>query len=143
RLTARHSSRRIVTVLYSMHNEYLAMSRASGTLVTFFLLSLVNQIVQVLAYVPILLSIGAPVEPIALLALIPLTKAVFQVTPLPAGIGVAEGTIVVTLSLAHVPAEQGLAVAVVMRALDVVLLVPMGIAYCIDAMRIRRRRDPV
>ena len=92
---------------------------------------------------PILLSIGAPVQPLALLALLPLNKAVFQFTPVPAGIGVAEATIVVTLSLARVPPEQGLAVALVMRGLDVLLLVPMGIAYCIDAMRIRGRRDLV
>jgi uncharacterized membrane protein YbhN (UPF0104 family) len=58
--------------------------------------------------------------------------------PIPAGIGVAEGAQVAALSLAHVPPAQGLAVALVLRAIDLSMLLPAGVAYAADAWRLRK-----
>ncbi len=141
RATARFSHLRPVRLLYALHAEYVAMSRARATVLAFCLLSVVNQLIQALALVPILLSIGAPVRLLTLCTLLPLTKAVFQLIPVPAGIGIAEGTFVVTLSLAQVPPAQGLAVALVIRAIDLATLFPMGVAYMLDAARLKRQGD--
>jgi hypothetical protein len=61
-----------------------------------------------------------------------------QLMPVPAGIGVAEGAQVVALSLAHVPAAQALVVALVLRAIDLSMLLPAGLAYAADAWHLRK-----
>ena len=141
RASARFSHVRALELLYALHAEYVAMSRARATVLAFGLLSVINQLIQALAFAPILLSIGAPVHLLSLCTLLPLTKAVFQLVPVPAGIGVAEGTFVVTLSLARVPPAQGLAVALAIRAIDLAMLFPMGVAYLLDATRLKRQGD--
>jgi len=88
--------------------------------------------------VPVLVSLDVPVELLTLLAVLPLSKAFIQLMPAPAGIGVAEGSLVLALSLAHVPPAQGLAVALILRAIDLSMLLPAGIAYAADAWQMRR-----
>jgi uncharacterized membrane protein YbhN (UPF0104 family) len=106
--------------------------------VVFFLLSIVNQLIQALMFVPVLVSLNVGVNLLALLAVLPLSKAFVQLMPIPAGIGVAEGAQVVALSLAGVPPAQGLAVALVLRAIDLSMLVPAGVAYAADAWQLRK-----
>ena len=107
-------------------------------LLVFFSLSIVNQLIQVLMFVPVLVSLGVEVDPFALVAVLPLSKAFVQLMPIPAGIGVAEGSQVVALSLAHVAPAQALAVALVLRAIDLTMLLPAGIAYAADVWHLRR-----
>jgi glycosyltransferase 2 family protein len=135
---SRFAGKRIAAMLDALHNEYVSLSRRARPLVVFFLLSILNQLIQTLMFVPVLVSLGVDVHPLVLFAVLPLSKALVQLMPIPAGIGVAEGTQVVALSLAHVPPAQGLAVALVLRAIDVTMLLPAGIAYAADAWQLRK-----
>lgn len=138
RMTARFGDNKVVKTLHAMHNEYVSLGQGGRTLAVFFSLSIVNQIIQALMFVPVLVSLGVPVEPLTLLAVLPLSKAFVQLMPIPAGLGVAEGSQVIALSLAHVAPAQGLAVALVLRAIDLSMLLPAGIAYAADAWQMRR-----
>jgi len=138
RMTARFGGNKIVKTLHAMHNEYVSLGRAGWTLAIFFSLSIVNQLIQALMFVPVLVSLGAPVDLLVLIAVLPLSKAFVQLMPVPAGLGVAEGSQVIALSLAHVAPAQGLAVALVLRAIDLSMLLPAGIAYAADAWQLRR-----
>jgi len=138
RATDRFAGNRIVKMLHALHDEYVALSRRARPLVVFFLLSIVNQLIQALMFVPVLVSLNVDVNLLALFAVLPLSKAFVQLMPIPAGIGVAEGAQVVALSLAGVPSAQGLAVALVLRAIDLSMLVPAGVAYAADAWQLRK-----
>jgi len=138
RMTQRFSDNKIVKTLHAMHNEYVSLGKGGRTLAVFFALSLVNQVIQTLLFVPVLIPLNAPVDLLALLAVLPLSKAFVQLMPVPAGLGVAEGSQVIALSLAGVAPAQGLAVALVLRAIDLSMLLPAGIAYAADAWQLRR-----
>jgi len=138
RMTTRFRDNKIVKTLHAMHNEYVSLGKGLRTLAVFFSLSIVNQLIQALMFVPVLVSLGAPVDLLVLIAVLPLSKAFVQLMPVPAGLGVAEGSQVVALSLAHVAPDQGLAVALVLRAIDLSMLLPAGIAYAADAWQLRR-----
>lgn len=138
RTLSRFAGHRIVKMLDALHVEYVSLGTRSRPLIVFFLLSMLNQVIQASMFVPVLVSLGVAVDPIALFALLPLSKVVVQLVPVPAGIGIAEGTQVAALSLAHVPAAQGLAVALVLRAIDVTMLLPGGVAYAADAWQLRK-----
>jgi uncharacterized protein (TIRG00374 family) len=138
RATERFSGNRIVKILHTLHDEYVALSQGVRPLLTFFSLSIANQLIQVLMFVPVLVSLDVELNPLALLAVLPLSKGFIQFMPIPGGIGVAEGTQVVALSLAGVAPAEGLAVALVLRAIDLTMLLPAGIAYAADAWRLRR-----
>jgi glycosyltransferase 2 family protein len=138
RVTHRFSGNRVVKVLHSLHNEYVALSKGVRPLTWFFLLSIVNQLIRTAMCVPVLASLGVDVNLLDLVALLPLSKALAQFSPVPAGIGVAEGAQVAALTLAHVPASQALAVALVLRAIELATLLPSGVAYAIDAWYLRR-----
>ena len=141
RMTARFGDNKVVKTLHAMHNEYVSLGKAGRTLAVFFSLSIVNQLIQALMFVPVLVSLGVEVNLPALVALLPLSKAFVQLMPIPAGIGVAEGSQVLALSLAGVPATQALAVALVLRAIDLMMmLLPGGIAYAADAWQLRKAK---
>jgi uncharacterized protein (TIRG00374 family) len=136
--TRRFAGNRIVKMLHALHDEYVSLSKGIRPLFVFFVLSIVNQLIQALMFVPVLVSLGIDVNLLALFAVLPLSKAFIQLMPIPAGIGVAEGAQVVALSLAHVPAAQALAVALVLRAIDLSMLLPAGVAYAADAWQLRK-----
>jgi len=138
RVTNRFSGNRIVEILHSLHNEYVALSKGVRPLTWFFVLSIVNQLIRTAMCVPVLAALGVEVNWLALVALLPLSKALAQFSPVPAGIGVAEGAQVAALTLAHVPASQALAVALVLRAIELATLLPSGLAYAIDAWYLRK-----
>lgn len=138
RVTDRFGENRILRILHSLHNEYVALSKGVGPLTWFFFLSIANQLIRTIMCVPVLVSLGVNVDLLALVALLPLSKALAQFSPVPAGIGVAEGAQVAALTLAHVPASQALAVALVLRAIELATLLPSGLAYAIDAWYLRK-----
>jgi len=138
RVTHRISGNRIVQILHSLHNEYVALSKGVRPLTWFFFLSIVNQLIRTLMCVPVLVTLGVHVNLLALMALLPLSKALSQFSPVPAGIGVAEASQVAALTLAHVPASQALAVALVLRAIELATFLPSGLAYAIDAWYLRK-----
>src|SRR3569833_643940 len=138
RATARFSGYRVFEILHSLHNEYVALSKGVRPLTWFFVLSILNQLIRTAMCVPVLISLGVDVDLLALIALLPLSKALAQFSPVPAGIGVAEGAQVAALTLAHVPASQALAVALVLRAIKLATLLPCGLAYAIDAWYVRK-----
>ena len=129
---------KIVKMLHALHLEYVSLSQGIRPLLLFFVLSIVNQLIQALMFVPVLVSLGANVDLLELMAVLPLSKAFIQFMPVPAGIGVAEGAQVVALSLAHVAPSQALVVALVLRAIDLAMLFPAGVAYAADAWQLRK-----
>ena len=137
-VTARIRGHRVVKVLQSLHNEYVALSKGVRPLAWFFVLSIVNQLIRTLMCVPLLTSLAVDVNLLVLFALLPLSKAFIQFMPVPAGIGVAEGATVAALTLAHVSPAQALVVALVLRAVELVTLVPSGLAYMVDVWYLRK-----
>jgi glycosyltransferase 2 family protein len=137
-LTKDISGNRVIAILHSLHNEYVSLSKGVRPLVWFFFLSIANQIIRTLLCVPVLVALGVNLNLLALFALLPLSKAVAQFTPVPAGIGVAEGAQVAALTLAHVPPSQALVVALVLRAIEVITLLPSGLAYAVDVWHLRK-----
>jgi uncharacterized protein (TIRG00374 family) len=139
RAVSRFGSNRVVKMLQAMHDEYVALSKGRRSLAAFFALSIINQLIQTLMFVPVLVALDVDVDLLALFAVLPLSKAFVQLMPVPAGIGVAEGSQVLALSLAGVPGPQALAVALVLRAIDLgMMLLPGGIAYAADAWQLRK-----
>jgi glycosyltransferase 2 family protein len=138
RVTYRFSGNRIVKILHSLHDEYVALSKGVRPLTWFFSLSVLNQLIRTAMCVPVLISLDVNVDLLALVALLPLSKALAQFSPVPAGIGVAEGAQVAALTLAYVPPSQALAVALVLRAIELGTLLPSGLAYAIDAWYLRK-----
>jgi uncharacterized protein (TIRG00374 family) len=132
------SGNRIVKMLHALHDEYVGLSKGARPLVVFFLLSVVNQLIQALMFVPVLVSLHAEVNLLALFALLPLSKAFVQFMPIPAGLGVSEGSQVVALSLAHVDPADAFAAALVWRAIDLIMLLPSGVAYAADSWQLRK-----
>src|SRR5882724_10984209 len=63
---SRFTGNRIVKMLDALHNEYVSLSRRARPLVVFFLLSILNQVIQTLMFVPLLVSLGVDVHPLAL-----------------------------------------------------------------------------
>jgi uncharacterized protein (TIRG00374 family) len=129
---------RVVQMLHELRNEYVALSKGRSLLLLFFLLSIVSQLIEALMVVPLLVSLDAPINLLAVFALLPLSKAMIQLMAVPAGIGVAEGSVVVTLTLAGIAPAQALATALVLRAIDLGMLLPAGIAYAADAWQLRK-----
>lgn len=138
RATRRFCGNPIVKTLHGMHDDYVQLSKGVRPLVIFFLLSIVNQLIQALMFVPVLISLGVDVDLMAFFAVLPLSKAFIQFMPVPAGLGVAEGAQVMALTLAHVVPEQALVVALVLRAIDLSMLLPAGLAYAADAWLLRK-----
>lgn len=138
RATDRFAGNRIVKMLHTLHDECVALSKGRRPLLLFFVFSIVNQLIEALLPVPVLVALGVDVDLVTLFAVLPLSKALIQLMPVPAGIGVAEGAVVVALSLARVPAAQALAVALVLRAIDLGMLLPSGLAYAADAWQLRK-----
>jgi uncharacterized protein (TIRG00374 family) len=139
RATSRYADNRVMKMLQTLHDEYVALSQGLRPLAVFFALSILNQLIQTLMFVPVLVSLGVDVDLPALIAVLPLSKAFVQLMPVPAGVGVAEGSQVLAMTLAHVPATQALAVALVLRAIDLaMMLLPGGVAYAADAWQLRK-----
>jgi glycosyltransferase 2 family protein len=138
RAASRLAGNRVLKMLQALHDEYVALSKRVRPLLVFFTLSIVNQLIQALMFVPVLVSLNVDVDLLALFAVLPLSKAFIQLMPVPAGIGVAEGAQVAALSLAHVPPAEALAVALVLRAIDLTMLLPGGVAYAADAWQLRK-----
>jgi uncharacterized protein (TIRG00374 family) len=138
RTTSRFAPNKIVQMLHALHDQYVTLSKGVRPPLVFFLLSIVNQLIQATMFVPLLVSLGADIDLLALFAVVPLTKAFIQFMPVPGGLGVTEGAQVVALSLAHVPPHQGLAVALVLRAIELSMLLPAGIVYAADAWHLRK-----
>src|SRR5262249_46670073 len=138
RATTAHADNRVVQVLHAMHTEYVALGKGRRPVLLFFLLSIANQLIQALMVVPILLSLDVDLNLLAVFALMALSKAMIQLMPVPAGMGVAEGSVVVALSLVGVPPPKALATALVLRAIDLSMLVPAGIAYAADVWQLRK-----
>jgi hypothetical protein len=138
RATHRFGANPIVKTLHGMHDDYVQLSKGVRPLLMFFLLSIVNQLIQALMFVPVLISLGAQIDLLAFFAVLPLSKAFIQFMPVPAGLGVAEGAQVMALTLAQVAPELALVVALVLRAIDLSMLLPAGLAYATDAWLLRR-----
>jgi uncharacterized protein (TIRG00374 family) len=137
-LSGHRMGARVVQMLHELHNEYVALSKGRRPLLLFFLLSIVSQLIEALMVVPLLVSLDAPLDLLAVFALLPLSKAMIQLMAVPAGIGVAEGSVVVALTLAGISPAQALATALVLRAIDLGMLLPAGIAYAADAWQLRK-----
>jgi uncharacterized protein (TIRG00374 family) len=138
RFASHRIANRIVQMLHVLHDEYVTLSKGRRPLLLFFGLSVLNQLIQALMVVPVLLSLDADLDLLEVFAVMPLSKAFIQLMPVPGALGVAEGVVVVALSLAHVPPAQALAVALVLRAVDLAMLLPAGVAYAADAWHLRK-----
>jgi hypothetical protein len=140
RLTARHAERRPVRMFLSLHDAYLELSRERGLLVVFFLLSVLEQFVQVVMNWLAARALHLPVTLLDFTALVPISNVIVMLPISIASVGVLEGTYVVLLARAGVAAPGALSLSLLMRAIGWLMLVPSGGAFMWDSATLKRQR---
>lgn len=130
-----------VRIFMDLHSAYVAFSRDRVVLASFFALTFLEQVVNALLTYMGSQALGFDVPLIYFIALIPLSRFVTLLPISLGGIGVTEGTYVFTLSLAGMPAVDALALAVFMRLVGWVMLVPSGLVFLYDSVRFKREES--
>jgi uncharacterized protein (TIRG00374 family) len=131
---------RIVALYLKCHRACTALGQHRKVLVAFFALSVLEQSLQAAMafFAATAMHLTAPF--IYFLALIPLSNIVATLPISISAIGVQEGMYVALLPLAGMTASEALALALLMRVLGWVILIPSGIFFFMDAVRMPLKR---
>jgi glycosyltransferase 2 family protein len=140
RITAPHAGRKPVRMFLSLHDAYVELSRERGLLVVFFLLSVLEQFVQVIMNWLAAVALHLPVTLLDFTALVPISNVIVMLPISIASVGVLEGTYVVLLARAGVTAPGALSLSLLMRAIGWLMLVPSGGAFMWDSATLKRQR---
>ncbi|MBI1797750.1 MAG: flippase-like domain-containing protein [Candidatus Eisenbacteria bacterium] len=140
RITARWADRKPVQMFLSLHDAYLALSRHRAALTLFFLMSVFEQFLQVVMNWLAARALHLPVSLLDFTALVPISNVLVTLPISIAAVGVLEGTYVLVLARAGVPAAAALSLSLLMRAIGWVMLVPSGSAFMWDSATLKRRQ---
>jgi uncharacterized membrane protein YbhN (UPF0104 family) len=132
---------KIVRILLESHSAYVQLGGHVSVLIWFFVLSLVEHVVLSVINFCGGLALDLSIDLVYFLALVPISSVVALLPISIGGIGVSEGLYVVLFSLAGLSGEQSLALALYMRALGLVALIPGAAIFLIDVVRLRRARQ--
>jgi len=105
---------------------YRAYRNHGGLLIRVGLISLAEQLFPVIIAGTVALSLGIPVTLPMLVVAVPLALFAARLPVSIAGIGIAEGAMVYLLGLFGVPVEQALALSLVTRAVDILVVAVPG-----------------
>jgi uncharacterized protein (TIRG00374 family) len=127
-----------VRIFMDLHSAYMAFSRNRVALGSFFALTFLEQVVNALLTYMGSQALGFDVPLIYFLALVPLSRFVTLLPISLGGIGVTEGAYVFALSLAGMSAVDALSLAVFMRLIGWVMLIPSGMVFLYDSIKFKR-----
>jgi len=128
---------RIVQRLRHFHGVYRGYGRNRAAIAAFFVLTLIEQCFVVLATWVTALALSIDVSLLLMAGAVPLSMLVSRLPVSIDGLGVYEGVMVLTLSLAGVSAAEGVALALAYRGLQVLLWLPWWLAYTLQTGTIR------
>jgi uncharacterized protein (TIRG00374 family) len=132
-----------VRLFMKFHSAYMDMSSHRKVLVMFVLLSTVEQAVGGVMTWIAAMALGFTTPLIYFVALLPLSRFVTLLPISLGGIGVTEGVYVVTFALANLSPTDALSLALLMRAVGLIMLVPSGLLFLYDSIHFKRARGPV
>jgi uncharacterized protein (TIRG00374 family) len=109
--------------------SYQALGATRGLLITFVVLTCIEQLVPVVFTWVNALSFGLDVNPLVMLGAVPLSILVARLPISIFGIGAFEGTFAALLSLSGIPPQYAIAVAFVGRAIEILGCVPWWLLH--------------
>ena len=132
-----------IRLFTKFHTAYAEMSRHSKVLIVFVLLSVVEQGVGGIMTWVAAEALGFTTPPIYFLALLPLSRFITLLPISIGGIGITEGTYVFVFALAGLSPADSLSLALLMRVMSWIMLVPEGLIFLYDSARFKRTKEPV
>lgn len=121
-----------VRILKKLHDAYCAIGAQRSTIVVFFLLTLIEQLIAVPFTWAVARGMALNVSVLALIGALPVALLLARLPASFDGIGVFETTFTAVMSHAGMPPAQALAVAVVSRLLNVLAVVPWWLGYSLQ-----------
>ncbi len=138
RLLPRHlADGRIGQLFTRLHAAYRSLAVDRPRLVTFSVLTLVEQILMIVCYGLTAIALGIEFNAIFLFAAVPLAILISRLPISIDGIGVYEGIFIGIMSLGGVRPEDALAISLAMRALQVVVWFPWWLMMAIETKNVR------
>jgi uncharacterized protein (TIRG00374 family) len=125
-------------LIMDFHSAYVKFSHDRVVLGSFFALTFLEQVLNALFTYLGSQALGYHVPLIYFLALVPLSRFVTLLPISLGGIGVTEGAYVFAFALAGLSAPDALALAVYMRLVGWVILIPAGLVFLYDSIRFKR-----
>jgi len=132
-----------VRMLLKLHAAYIEFGRQGRVLLIFFAWSLLERFVQVLLAYSGARALGLHPQFVYFLALIPVSDLVLLLPISIGGIGLTEGALMILLSHTGLSTAESLSIALLLRALGWLMLIPFGLVFLHDSGRLKRLRSPV
>ncbi|HEY3341463.1 MAG TPA: lysylphosphatidylglycerol synthase transmembrane domain-containing protein [Anaerolineae bacterium] len=129
-----------VRIFMDLHSAYMTFSRSRVVFGSFFALTFLEQMLNALLTYLGSLALGLNTPYIFYLALVPLSRFVTLLPISLGGIGVTEGAYVFALSLAGISAVDALSLAVLMRLIGWAMLVPEGLFFFYDSVKLKQAK---
>lgn len=129
---------RVVRHFFDFHEAAMQISRHRRVLLWFFALSVVERFVQVLMNWSAARAIALPISLLRLTALVPISDIIVTLPISVGAIGVLEGTYVLFLGRVGLSPAEAVSLALLMRVIGWIMLVPAGAAFLWDAETVRR-----
>lgn len=130
-----------VRLFMKFHSAYIEMSKHRKLMAVFVLLSILEQALGAIMAFLGSQALGFNLSVLYFLALIPLSRFITLLPLSIGGIGVTEGTYVVAFSLAGLSPADSLSIALLIRVMNWVFLVPAGIVFLYDSAKFKRERQ--
>jgi hypothetical protein len=137
-LLGRFEKYSVVRMYLDFHDAYMRLSRHWKVLVVFGVLSFLEQGVLCVMNFFGARALDLPIELIHFFALIPLSSLAVALPISVGGIGVQEGAYMFLFGLAGMSGAESLSLSVLMRIIGWMMLIPGGLVFSLDALRLRR-----
>jgi len=134
RVTATRRERAWVGFLRRLWLSYAAYSRRPGLIAGVGLATLVEQCFPIFIFWCLGRAVGAPVTLLMLAVAAPLALFTQRIPLTVWGLGISDGALIYLLGLFGIPAAQALAMSLLGRAIDIVVLAP-GVLFWPEMMR--------
>jgi uncharacterized protein (TIRG00374 family) len=140
RLLRRLSHTRLVENLRVVHSAYLAYRGNASLLASFFVLTLVERVIEIVSTWVIARGLGVEVDLIFIFGALPLALLISRIPISINGWGVFDGVFLLLMSLAGISAAESIAIALVARIIQPLAYLPWWVAQVIDSGDIRPPR---
>lgn len=132
RLPARVTQGRVASMVQCFHRVYAGFRTRRGTLVTFFALTLLEQIITILYTWCTARAVGVDVSLVFMAGVLPLTLLVSRLPISFDGLGVFEVVFIALMSLGGVTPAEAISVAVMGRIVQTLAWLPWSLAQSLD-----------
>lgn len=131
RILREHRKHRVARILREFHETYRAFAADRRNLSIFFGLTFFEQLLPIFDSWLIARGMGIETGVLYFAAALPLALLISRIPISIDGIGIFEGVFIVLMSLAGLTAAQAVAIAVVGRVLQTVVLIPWWVAFAL------------